>query len=188
VALEATFRELFIQLRQLNDTLLALRLTVGEDKPLKGEAALVDHFEDAVLDLMGLLDECLKATRVAQKAVGHPVDLDGARRALAKCQECFHRIERQFSADLVSYEKLKDLASLGSERRGEWLPWAGSVKHGLEQCQQPLNGASKALAACWQEIAEHVGMTSISVQSINIGQKIVTKASEVEELARNEVT
>lgn len=188
MALEATFRELFIQLRRLNDTLVALRLTVGEDKPRNGEVALVDHFEDTILDLMGLLDECLKSARTAQKAVGHPLDMDGARRALAKCQESFHRIEQQFSADLVSYEKLKDLASLGNERRGEWLAWAGSVKHGLEQCRQPLDGASKALAACWQEIAERVGMTSISVQATNIGQKIVTKASEVEEMAQNEVT
>jgi hypothetical protein len=188
VALEATFRELSVQLRKLNDTLLALRLTVGEDKPVKGEAALVDHFEDTILDLMGVLDECLKAARVAQKAAGYPLDLDRARRALAKCQESFHRIEQQFSADLLSYEKLKDLASLGSERGGEWLPWAGSVKHGLEQCRQPLDGTSKALAACWQEIAERVGMTSISVQATNIGQKIVVKAPEAEEMARNEVT
>jgi len=188
VALEATFRELFTQLRRLNDTLLALRLTVGEDKPLKGEAALVDHFEDSILELMGRLDECLKAVRVAQKAVGHPLDLDGARRALAKCQESFHRIEQQFLADLVSYEKLKDLASLGSERRGEWLPWANSVKHGLEQCRPPLDDASKALAACWQEIAERVGTTSISVQATNIGQKIVTDSAEAEDRVHEGVT
>ena len=185
MALEATFRELSIQLRKLSDTLLALRLTVGEDKPLKGEAALVDSLEDAILDLMGLLDECLKAARAAQKAVGYPLDLDAARRALAKLQGSFHRIEQQFSADLVSYEKLTDLANLGNERRGEWIPWTGSVKHGLEQCRQPLDGASKALAACWQEIAERVGMTSISVQATNIGQKVVTQPSEVEEHAQN---
>jgi hypothetical protein len=160
---------------------------VGEDKPLKGEAALVDQFEDAILDLMGQLDEGLKAARAAQKAVGHPVDLDAARRALSKVQASFHRIEQQFSDELVSYEKLQDLASLGNERRGEWLPWAGSVKHGLEQCRQPLDGVSKALAASWQEIAERVGMTSVSVRTTNIGQKIVTRRSEVEEMARNEV-
>lgn len=174
MALEATFRELYTHLRRLHDTLLALRVTVAEDKPLKGEAALVDHLEDTILELMGLLGECLTSARAAQKAVAHPLNLDRARRALTNCQERFHQIEQQFAADLVSYEKLKDLSSLGSERRGEWLPWASSVKHGLEQCRQPLDLASKALAGCWQEIAERVGMTSVSVQATNIGQQLVS--------------
>jgi len=187
VALEATFRELYTQFHRLQDTLLALRLTVVEDRPLKSDVALVDQLEDSILDQMGLLDEGLKAAQAAQKAVGHPADLGQARSALTTCQERFHGIERQFSADLVSYEKLKDLASLGA-RGGEWRPWAISVKQGIEQCRQPLDAASKALAACWQEIAERVGMTSISVQATNIGQKIVAEATELKDLARDGVT
>jgi hypothetical protein len=188
MALDATFRELSSQLRKLHDMLLALRLTVVEDKPLKGEAALVDQLEDSILDVMGALDECLKAAGTAQKAVGHPLDLDRARRGLASCQDQFHRIERQYSDDLASYEKQKDLAGLGSARRGEWLPWAASVKDGVEQCREPLEGVSKALAGCWQEIAERVGTTSISVQTSNIGQKIVTRAGAAEDLVEEEIT
>ena len=90
MALEATFRELHTRLMNLQDNLLALRLTVAEDKPLKGEAALVDHFEDSILDTMGLLDECLNSSRAAQKAVGLPLNLDQARRALTTCQNRFH--------------------------------------------------------------------------------------------------
>jgi hypothetical protein len=187
VALEATFRELFSELKKLQDTLVALRLTVVEDKPRKGDAALVDHLEDSILDLMGLLDGCLKAARAAHKAVGHPLDLDGARRALTSCQEGFHQIERQFAAELVSYEKLKDLASLGV-RGGEWPPWANSVKQGIEQCRQPLDASSKALAACWQEIAERAGMTSVSVRTTNIGQKIVSKLEDGAETMAEQVT
>jgi hypothetical protein len=187
VALESTFRELFSELKKLRDTLVALRLTVGEDKPRRGEAALVDHLEDTILDLMGLLDEALKAARAAQKGVDHPLNLDGARRALTICQERFHRIGHEFSANVVSYEKLKDLASLGV-RGGEWPLWANSVKQGIEQCRQPLDRAGEALAACWQEIAERVGMTSVSVQATNIGQKIVADAAELKDLAHDEVT
>jgi hypothetical protein len=188
MALEATFRDLFTELRKLHDTLVALRLTVVEDKPVKGDAALVDRFEDTILDIMGSLDEALKAARAAQKGVGSNTDLNGVRRALTICQERFHRIEQQFAADLVSYEMLKDLASLGSERRGEWLPWSNSVKEGIEQCRQPLDGASKALAACWQEIAERVGMTSVSVQTTNIGQKIISKLEDGVERVHEGVT
>src|SRR5580693_4667709 len=116
--------------------LVAVRLTVAEDKPVRGEAALAGHMEDTILDIMGTLDEGLKAARSAQRAVGH-TDLNAARRALTVCQERFHRIEQQFAADLISYEKLKDLARLGNERRGEWIPWATSVKQGIEQCRYP---------------------------------------------------
>jgi len=187
VALEATFRELYTALRRLHDTLVALRLTIGEDKPRKGEAALVDQFEDTVLELMGLVDECLTSARIAQRAVGHPMNLDRARRALTTCQERFHEAEQQFSSGLVSYERLKDLSSLGRERRGEWMPWANSVKHGLEECRQPLDLVSKTLASCWQEIAERVGMTNVSVEATNIGQQITT-AADLKDLEKEGVT
>jgi hypothetical protein len=188
MAMESAFRDLLSELRKLYDTLVALRLTVVEDKPARGDAALVDRLEDTVLDIMGLLNEALRAARLAQKGVLATPDLHGARRALTTCQERFHRIERQFAAELVSYEMLKDLASLGSERRGEWLPWANSVKSGIEQCREPLDGASKGLAACWQEIAERVGMTSVSVQTTNIGQKIVSKVEDGLEMAHEGIT
>jgi hypothetical protein len=180
MALETAFRELFSELGKVYDTLVALRLTVVEDKPAKGDAALVDRLEDTILDLMGLLDEALKAARAGQKSVGSTPDLNGARRAMAICQERFSRIEQTFAVDLVSYETLKDLASLGSERGRDWLTWANLVKEEIEQCRQPLNGASKALAWSWQEIAERVGMTSVSVQTTNIGQKIVAPARDTE--------
>ena len=179
MGLEATFRELSSELGKLRDTLRALRLTVVEDKPLQGEAALVDVFEDTILELMGWLEEALKSTRTAEKALQHSTDLNSARRALAACQRNIHQIERQFSEELVSYEKLKDLTGLGNARRGEWTPWANSVKQGIEQCREPLDGASRALAACWQEIAERVGLTSVSVQTTNIGQKIISKPQDV---------
>jgi hypothetical protein len=181
VALEATFGELYNQFKRLQDNLLALRLTVAEDKPLRGETVLVDRLEDSITDTMGLLDDCLHTSRSAQKAVGRP-DLNRARRALNKCQEQFHCAGCKFREELVSYEKLRDLATLGGKRGGEWASWAGSVKHGLEQCREPLEGASKALAGCWQELAEHSGKTSIVIHSRNLGQKIVVKDPETAEI------
>jgi hypothetical protein len=172
MALEATFRELSVSLHKLHDALNALHVTVG-DKPPHDEAALADGLENTVLDMMGTLHETRKSTRQARKAVGHPPDLDHARRALTLCQERFHLIEQQF-ADLVSYERLKELARLGNERRA-WLPWAGTVKQGIEQCREPLAQTSTTLAACWQELAERAGTTSISVRNAIVGQKVVTQ-------------
>jgi hypothetical protein len=77
----------------------------------------VDQFGDAVDDSLGWLQESLAAAVEAQHAVEHPVDIDRARRALANCQERFHRVEQRFASDLVSYEKLKDLTGFGRSRR-----------------------------------------------------------------------
>jgi hypothetical protein len=187
VSLENTIQSLLTESRKLHDMLLAVRLTVVEDKPVRGEAALVDHLEDTILDIMGLLDDASKAARSAHRAVRNVPDLNGARRALTICQGRFHNIERQFADSLISYEKLKDLASLGNERRGEWLPWSNSVRQGIEQCREPLDAVSEALAACWQEIAERAGMNSVSVHSTNIGQKIVSNSEVGRDLAQREI-
>lgn len=151
MALEATFRDLSVCLHHLHDALNGLQVMLG-DKPVDDESALADGVETTVLDMMGTLHEARKAALNARRAVGHPVDLDQARRALTICQDRFHRIEQQFASDLVSYETLKELERLGNERRA-WLAWLSTVKQGIEQCRQPLAQTSTALAACWQELA-----------------------------------
>jgi hypothetical protein len=186
VALEATFRDLSVCLHHLHDALNELQVTLG-DKPADDESALADGVETTVLDMMGTVHEARRAALNARRAVGHPVDLDQARRALTLCQERFHRIEQQFAADLVSYEKLKALDQLGNERRA-WLPWSSTVKQGIEQCRQPLEQTSAALAACWQELAERLGTMSISMQATNVGQQITMPRSRTEDLEAEGVT
>jgi hypothetical protein len=122
------------------------------------------------------LHEARKAALNAQRAVVHPTDLDRARRALTLCQEHFHHIEKQFAVELVSYEKLRELARLGRERRS-WLPWANTAKLGIEQCRPPLEKISTALAACWLELAERLGMVSVSVRTIGQQIKMPAEAS-----------
>ncbi len=175
-------------LHRLHDALNALHLTV-EDKPQHDDTALTDDLADKSLEMIGVLHEARRAAVNARRAVGHPPpDLDRARRALTLCQERFHRIEQQFSANLVSYEKLRELARLGSERGREWRSWAVSTKEGIEQCRQPLEQTSKALAACWQELAERLGTMSISVQATNVGQQIRMPASVVNDREAEGVT
>ena len=179
MALENTFRSLTVSLHRLHDALNALHVTVG-DKPPKDGASPVDRLESTVLDLVGILHEARAAALNARRSVAHPLDLDRARRMLATCQDRIHRLEQQFAVNLVSYEKLKDLVTLGSERRGEWMPWAGSAKLAIEGCRKPLEDVSLGLARCWQELAEHAGATSVSVRTVSIGQKINASPSEEE--------
>jgi hypothetical protein len=186
MGLEVTFRQLTIALHKFHDALSALHVTVG-DKPPNDDTALADGLENTVMDIMGTLHEIRKSAGQAQKAVSYPIDLESARHALTVCHESFHSIEQQFASELVSYEKLKALARLGSERRA-WHPWASSIKQGIEQCRAPLESTSTSLAACWQELAERLGSVNISMKALNVGQQITVSKPKIEDLEIEGVT
>jgi len=176
MALETTFRTLSVQLRKLCDTLNAVLLTVGDRPPNRG-TALADGLESKLLDLLGCLGSARSAAKAARSAVGAVKDLDRARRALAKCQEAFHQAEQKFVNELLSYESLKDLTSLGSERGGEWKHWAASMKDAIEQARQPFEETSNAVAVCWQELAERLGTMNISVRANGVVQNLKGEGS-----------
>jgi hypothetical protein len=180
MGLESSFRNFSSELRKLLEALQELRLTVVEDRPSRNDAVVVDNVEYAMEDMLGWVQESCEAAAVAQQAVGHPADLDRARQALAMCQEKFQRVEQAFSTKLVSYESIKNLTRFGCERKGEWRLWVAAVKQGIERCRLPLQVAAAALVECWKELAERAGMTSISIRTTSIGQKIaVPEQSEV---------
>jgi hypothetical protein len=181
VALESTFQGLGACLLRLHDALNVLEITLG-DKPPNDESAVADGVETVVLDIMGTLHESRQAAVSARSAVGHPVDLDGARRSLMACHGCFHHIEQQFSSGLASYDQLRELARLGNTRRA-WQAWSSMVRSEIAQCQPLMLEASRALSECWQELVEHGGQTSISIRTETLGQKILTKGAR--EVIRN---
>jgi hypothetical protein len=178
MALEATFRQLAVALHKLHDAFEALQVTVG-DTPPNDETALADGLENTVLDMMGTLHEIRKVALEAQKAVTHPVELDNARHALTQCQQRFHQLERQFTAELLSHDNLKEVTRVGRERRG-WMPWSNSIRKGIEQCRQSLESTSAPFAECWQELAERLGAANISLKATNVGQQITVAKPKVE--------
>jgi len=170
MTLEAVFQDLVAQCHTLHGALLGLRLTVVEDKPLTGDVVLVDVFGDAAEELLGWLQEALRAATEGRQAVDYPVAIDRARQALTRCHERYHRLRHRFWSDLVSYDRLEELMSVGHERQGEWLTWTHSVKEALGQCQQPLYDVDRMLLLCWQEIAERGEIISVSVQERRPGK------------------
>ncbi len=184
MALEATFRNLSVALDLLHDALNTLHVTLG-DKPPDQELALVEGLENSLLDIMGELHEARKAALQARRNVGLQPDLDRARRALTGCQQRFHRIEQQFSSNLVSYDRLRELVRLG-EKGKEWRSWSESTRQGIEQCRPPLEQTSKALASCWQDLAERLGVLNLSVHTI--GQQIQLPESTPEPVETEGVT
>ena len=187
MALEATFRELSGKLQKLHDALISLQATVG-DRPIHDGSALADGVENTVLDMMGAFNEARKWCMNAHRSADHPVDLDAARSALAACQSWFHKLSEQFETELVSLEHLKRLTQLGKSRRGEWKAWANSLKQGTEECQAPLREVNRALAACWQEVAERAGIMQVSVHTTNVGQRITSRSPDARDLRCEPVT
>ena len=59
------------------------------------------------------------------------------------------------------------------------------IEDAIEQGRQPIEETSRALAACWQELVERSGTTSISVT--NTGQKIIARRMN-EEAVRERTT
>jgi hypothetical protein len=137
---------------------------------------------------MGALHETRKWSNLALQAADHPLDMDGVRRALSACQQNFHRIDDLFATVLVSFEQLKGMTRLGNARRGEWKAWTNSIRQGTEQCQPPLRAVSKALSGCWQELAEHAAAPRVSVQTTNVGQRIVSRVSKPPNLHYEPIT
>lgn len=187
MAMELTFRQLFEQMKRLKEMLDPLRCLLPDD-PLNMEVALVQHLRESVETASGWLEDCLDQSQAAQNNLRRSADLNRSRRALTRCQTSFDEMERTFSAELLSYDKMREITGLGARRRGVWLIWSQNVKRDLDVCRYELDLTRKALTACWQELAEHAGTTNISVQATNVGQQITPSRSEVGELETESVT
>lgn len=187
MAMELTFRQLFEQMKRLKEMLDPLRCLLPDD-PLNMEVALVQHLRESVETASGWLEHCLDQSQAAQNNLRRSTDLNRSRRALTQCQTSFDEMERTFSAELLSYDKMREITGLGARRRGVWLIWSQNVKRDLDVCRYELDLTRKALTACWQELAEHAGTTNISVQATNVGQQITPSRSEVGELETESVT
>lgn len=172
MALERAFRQLSEDFERLYEALDGLRLAVTEDQPRGDSVALLDLLGDASIDMLGWLREAQAAAEDARSSVADTPDLYRARRTLTACQENFNRVSERFDSDLVSYERLEELTSLGRERGREWRAWAEGVKRVLDGCRRPLHDANQSLFRCWQELTARVGASSVSVRNTNIGQQV----------------
>ena len=151
MAIETAFASLEQEMSHLCDALLALRVTVVEDRPLDEGTLLVDALGDLAEELLAGAQEALVHARKG---------------ALPDCHEEVHRMQQRFAADLVSYERISEITRLGRSRGGEWKAWASSVRAGAEACRQPLDETGMALVACWREMAGHtVSPTNLHARS-----------------------
>jgi hypothetical protein len=188
VALEATFEDLTSQLRKLRDILRGLSLTTGEDRS-EGEAAvLVDRMNDSVVELAGWLEDALAAAKNADEGLRQSLDLNRARRQLTTSQESFQKLSETFFSELLSYDRMSELVQFGNEHGRQWMAWTSTVRQGLEGCRPQLEVVARAYFRCWQEIAERVGTSSVSLQATTIGQQITATLPAAKEIEAEGLT
>src|SRR5262249_7794404 len=154
---------------------------VDEDKPTRDDVVVASRLSDDLLAVRGLLEEVLAAADDACRAVAYPLDGDRARRSLTACQRQFQHFAHTFSFDLAGWDRLDDLTSVGRERGRGWLDWVTVVKQGLEQSRMLSAEVGNTLFLCWQELADRIATTSVSIRNTSIGQQV--SAAEVEDHA-----
>ncbi|MGH2733643.1 MAG: hypothetical protein ACRDJG_12040 [Actinomycetota bacterium] len=177
MALEAAFSDLPERVRALSASFDNLLWAVAEGKPADGSHAVADHYADVSTELVGTAQEVAQqAARARAMVTGDHPDLALAGRALASCQERFNHLGEHLLTALASFDRMSALASLGQERKGEWQAWAHNVIEEVERCRDPLHEVSRALLACWEEIAERVGTTTVSVRATGIGQQLIRES------------
>ena len=176
MSLRTELQALCAQLELLDATLFRLREEIDDYPRTGAPPRLVESIGDPVEAARGWVEEAL--AQVAPLAGGEEegrangFDANRARAAIIFCQEQFNRIMNCFTFDLLSYDRVALLVRFGEETRGKWTKWAELVKQELEGCQQQLYDTNQALFRCWLEIAERVGMTSVSVHTTTIGQQV----------------
>jgi hypothetical protein len=172
VAIETVFAELQHRLRALQEALEALGTTVDEDRPTRDDVIVASRLSDDLLAARGLLEEVLGAADDASRTVAYPLDGDRARRALTLCQQQYQLFAHAFSFELAGFDRLDDLMSVAKRRGRGWLDWTGVVRQALEQCKMLSEEVANGLFLCWQELAERVAITSVSIHNTAIGQQV----------------
>jgi hypothetical protein len=187
VAIEKVFTELQHRLRALQEALEALGTTVDEDRPTRDDVIVASRLSDDVLAARGLLEEVLAAADEATRTVAYPLDGARARRALTLCQQQYQSFAHAFSFELASFDRLDDLANVARERGRNWLDWVGVVKQGFEQSRTLSEEVGNSLFLCWQELAERIATTSVSIRNTAVGQQVSATELRDNALAREGV-
>jgi hypothetical protein len=179
MSLETTFKSLCYKLGLLQEAVSSLHVIAREDKPTRGEVALVANLEDVVTDLMGTLEGAL--TYFVEGATANQQDqsLSEVRTTLRDSHELINRFARTFYADLATHESIAQLLQMGRERGQEWHSWAGVVKTTIDYCAVCLNDVQGALLECWDELTDRLAAKGFSIRSTNIGQQITMQEDQM---------
>jgi len=172
VSLESTLAETLESLARLREAIDLVRITAVVDRPTGADHALIDRLSDAADDLRGSLEESAGGIRAAWESVHTEFDDLTARQEMARGQKHLNEVWDRIVNDLLSYDQMVELESVGRQRRGEWGAWSKVVLEAFERCRRPLTMAMQRLSMSWQELAERSSTNQISVRTTSVGQQV----------------
>lgn len=155
MALKTTYSNLSAGLNRLAEAVRDLCTTL-EDRPTGQSVALVDAYEDAAVELMAIVDNCLRSARDTRKL------LPNAPRALAGLNAQTLRAHRVLIEKLGNRDRLDEVFGLANSLRGGWSQWAKAIAAGIERCREELQSVQDTLVECWQELAERISAGEIT--------------------------
>lgn len=144
--------------------------------------ALVDYYEGATIELIGLVKEA----RAAIAAVGRSIATDQAGYALTNCQEQIQQIITRFYDELRDCERKDALNRLARQRGSEWARWVHGVQDALDGCPQPLYAVGQALTPCWLALTDQVARLSVAVR-IQHAEVTIQSALDLAEAAQRDL-
>ena len=180
MSLESTFTTLRREIAGLQEALSALQVTIAEDKPPRGSAALVDRLDNVVTDLAGALEEAGAAAARAQQSFQPNGPLDGPRGALVDVHRSVNRFTAAYISELALHDHIAQLLEMGRERGRDWRDWSQVVKTAIERCAIPAELVCDAVLESWSELTDRLARNSVSVQATNIGQQITVRDNPLE--------
>jgi hypothetical protein len=156
MSMESTFEDLWTRVHELRDAVVAMQLTVVEDRPRDSDVVPVQALGNAVGDLLGAVQEALEAASDGLGAVRTRGDPRAVRGALLQAQAATNTAGRLLAEEVGDRARLGDLDALAGSRRRAWGPWMAGVTEAIDRCGPPLWDVQQGLQNCWSELTDHL--------------------------------
>jgi hypothetical protein len=127
------------------------------------------RYVDRITELEGKVASALKSCEKCRRRRTTAAD---ACRTFAVCQQHYNSLIARYVGQFMQFEAVQRLRRFGRQGHGNWRPWADNVEKALIRLRTPLLALGRALTKCWQEVADRVGESTVSVRAMNVGQEV----------------
>jgi hypothetical protein len=149
MSLQSALRDLREATAGFDQAVTELVMIVHEDRPAKSEIAIVDHLAETVSELQAdavLASQRAEAIEDHRHLAGRLWTVD---EAIGSCVATYWR-------DLRSFTPIRELRRTAYSRDLEWRTWQRSLELSMLRCEAPLEHATQAVRAAWQEVGERL--------------------------------
>jgi hypothetical protein len=156
VALQPAFEQLWSRLHELRDAVLAMQLTVVEDRPRGSDVVPVQDLGEAVGDLLAAVQEALAAASDGLAAAGSRSEPAAVPEPLLRAQAAANAAARLLATGVADRARLADLDDLARSRGRAWALWLSGVTEAVDRCGPPLWETQQSLMSCWSELTDRL--------------------------------